>query len=51
MGDVGIALKRPSTLPLAIMEFIIVTIEAVMKVEVDICIKRQATLPLALLDQ
>ena len=51
MEDVDIGLYMPSTLHLAIMEFIIVVIKVVTTIEFGIGIKRQATLPLIIMEK
>ena len=51
MEDVAICLLIPATLPLIIMQFIILAIELVTIVEVNICLKRPNTLPLVILEQ
>ena len=47
--DIG--LKRPATIPLAIVEFIIVVIKVVKMVDMDIGIKRPSTFPLVIMYQ
>ena len=47
--DLGI--NRSATLPLAIVEFILILIGVVTMEEVDISLKRPATLPLAIVEQ
>ena len=51
MKDVDIGILRPDTLPLTIMDFIIVVIKLVTMVEVYVGLKRQSTLPFAIMDQ
>ena len=48
--EVDIRLKRPATLPISIVEFIIVVIKVVIMVDVEIGINTY-TLPLEILDQ
>ena len=47
----GIGLKRPATIPLEIVDFVIVVIKVVTMVDVDICLKRLATLTIKILEQ
>ena len=51
MECVNIGIKRPSTLPLANVELIMVVIKVVVMVDLDIGLKIPATLPLTILDQ
>ena len=51
MEGIDISLKRPKSITLAVMDFIIVMIQVVTIAEVDICLIRPATLSLAILDQ
>ena len=47
----GIGLKRPATIPLKIVDFVVVVIKVVTMVDVDICLKRLATLTIKILEQ
>ena len=47
MKEVNLGPKRPDTLPLTILEFIVMVIKVVVTEEVNICIKRPATIPLS----
>ena len=51
MEDMDLGLKRPATLNISIMEFIVVVIKVVMMEEVDIGLKRPATITLEIMDQ
>ena len=51
MEDVDIGLLRPSTLPIKIVEFIIVVIELVMMIEVGIFLNRPSTTHLSIVEK
>ena len=51
MEDVDICLLRQTTIPLEVLEIIIVVIEVVMMLYVDMGLLRKATLPLLILDK
>ena len=51
MENVYLGIKRPETLPLAIVEFMIFLIEVVMTEDLDKGLKKSATLPLTITEK